>query len=128
MRFPKPSPQPQRPPEKRVRIKNYAAQTGFVYQYYFDAEHDTGTVRRYTFQASASRGSYLPVVIELEGHVSRQWQQSRNRELSPTEFYAFAKMTLFAAFDDEGFALPQRQPLSITIEAMDNIAAVLNLI
>ncbi len=128
MRFSKPSREPQKPPVKPVRIKTYAAQSGFVYQYYFDGEHDGGAARHYTFHASSSRAEYLPVVVELPHGVKKQWQFDRKRELSPTECYAVAKMTLFAAFDDDRFVLPRMEALILTGGAIDDIAAILNLL
>lgn len=125
MRFPKaPSPIP-KAAGKPLRIKTYSAQTGFVYQYYFAGEGHAGGGRQYDFRVSTDRTAYFLLQIRLPGEVVNRWQEAQRRELSETECYAVAKMTLFRAFD-AGIASAGQQ-VTVTGEDLASIAGELDL-
>jgi hypothetical protein len=128
MRFPKPAPPPAKLAVRAPRLKTYSAQSGFVYQYLLAAEEHAGGARRYRFDLSANRGVHSFVTIELADEVNWRWQQTRNRELSPTECYAMAKMKFFETLDSSELALTKDAAVSVSEPDMDWIAATLELI
>ena len=128
MRFPKPAPPFAKPAVRAPRLKTYAAQSGFVYQYVLSREEHAGAARSYRFDLSANRGVHSFVTIELADEVIRHWQQTRGRELSPTECYAMAKMKFFETLDSSELALANDATVSVLETDMDLIAATLELI
>ena len=128
MRFPKPPPSPVKPAVRAPRLKTYSAQSGFVYQYMLAAEEHAGGARRYRFDLSANRGYHSFLTMELGDDVIQRWQQTRRRELSPTECYAMAKMKFFETLDSSELALAGNATVSISEVDMDSIAATLELI
>lgn len=106
-------------PEAR-RHKSYSAQSGYVYQYFYEgyraaqSGHEAGT--QYVFQVSADRKTYSPVSVFLPDAVAAAWE-SAHRGLSSTERYAVAKMALFQAFDER--ERPEQMKLEILVRAAD---------
>lgn len=84
------------------RQKTYSAQTGRVYQYYYEGYRETGRGRVYTFQVSSDRKSSFVLSVLLPQSALDAWRQSGGRDLAPTEQYAVVKMTLFETFDERG--------------------------
>lgn len=86
------------------RQKSYSAQSGFVYQYFYQGnrpairEREQG--QEFVFEVTADRKTSFPVSVFVSEPVVVDWQNLHNRALSPTERYAIAKMALFQAFDD----------------------------
>lgn len=85
------------------RLKTYSAQSGYVYQYYYQGrravrrENLSGT--EHVFEVSSDRKTYQPVSVFL-GELALAGWQARHRDLTDTERYAIAKMALFQAFDE----------------------------
>lgn len=90
------------PPVRRK--KNYSAQSGYVYEYFYEGWREIdrrgGAGSQYVFQASADRRTYAPVSVFIERAGIDSWERERGRELSATERYGVAKMALFQAFDE----------------------------
>ena len=86
------------------RLKTYSAQSGYVYQYYYEGQRpwqssgESGT--EFVFAVSADRKSWRPSRVLLGDGAVRAWEAAHGRELSATERYAIAKMALFQAFDE----------------------------
>jgi hypothetical protein len=83
------------------RIKNYSAESGYVYQYAYEGQRPAsrnGGVE-FVFSSSADRKTWHLVSVFVEESPVRAWEQAHDRVLSSTEWYALAKMMLFAAFD-----------------------------
>src|SRR5262249_22316874 len=72
--------------------------TGYVYQYYFEGRQDAPAGSRYTFQVTADRKTYFPLVVFVGDALIADWE-SRNRSLTLNERYAVSKMALMQAFD-----------------------------
>jgi len=103
------------------RLKTYSAQSGYVYQYYYDGQRQllSGGEHcvEYVFTVSADRKTSHPVsVLVAEGSL-RAWEQAHARELSSTERYAIAKMALFQAFDER--AAPDLMKQEVRVRAAD---------
>ncbi|SRR5581483_5609053 len=86
------------------RQKTYSAQSGYVYQYYYEGRrlfrrgNEAGT--EYVFSVSADRRQTTAISVLVGDEIVAQWERERQRELTSTERYAIAKMALFHAFDE----------------------------
>ena len=86
------------------RLKVYSAQSGYVYQYYYEGHRDfrssgeSGT--EFVFSLSADRKNWHPASVLVSDEAVRTWEAAHARELSATERYAVAKVALFQAFDE----------------------------
>lgn len=106
-RKPTPAPEPLRGAPEVRRLKTHQAETGYVYQYYFDGWRPTQDGHEFVFAASSDRSRYWAVPVLIEDAGVRAWEQERGRELISAERHAVAKLALFAAFD-------QRPPAALT--------------
>jgi hypothetical protein len=84
------------------RMKTYSAQSGYVYQYVYSGQRPLARSAgvEFVFSVSADRKNWHEVGVLVEGPSVREWERSHQRNLSATEWYALAKMALFAAFDE----------------------------
>lgn len=82
------------------REKSYSAQTGYVYQYYYEGYREGRRGTEHVFHVSADRKTSFPLTVFLARAVVEGWESRHGRTLSPTEKYAAVKLTLFQAFDD----------------------------
>jgi hypothetical protein len=86
------------------RLKTYSAQSGYVYQYYFEGRRpfDAGgeTGEEFVFTISADRKSWHRVSVRVGAAAIHHWQHLHSRGLNATEQYAIAKLALFQAFDE----------------------------
>ena len=86
------------------RMKTYSAQSGYVYQYFYEghrgfrAAGENGT--DFVFSVSADRKNWNNLSVLVSEASLRSWEQSHGRGLTATERYAIAKMALFQAFDE----------------------------
>lgn len=84
------------------RQKAYSAQSGYVYQYFYEGQRPMSLQRgtEYVFNVSADRKTSSQVSVFISDEAMVSWQQESRRTLSATERYAIAKMALFQAFDE----------------------------
>ena len=88
------------------RYKNYAAETGIVYRYFFDSRRSVvrpsglGPGSDYVFVLAADQGPPFELRVFVSQRGTDAWGAAHARELSPSEQYALAKMRLFRAFDE----------------------------
>lgn len=86
------------------RLKTYSAQSGYVYQYFYEGRRsfaragDRGV--EFVFRLSSDRKHWRDASITVSETAIEVWQQEHGRELSDTERYAIAKIALFQAFDE----------------------------
>ena len=89
------------PPVRRQ--KTYSAESGYVYQYFYEgqrpAKRDGVAGVQYVFNVSADRKSSSPVSVFVGDDALANWQSQHGRQLGSTERYAVAKLALFQAFD-----------------------------
>ena len=107
----KPTPLTGVPPIRRM--KTYSAHSGYVYQYYYEGRRDLPSADpgvEFVFSISADAKNWKPANVHVSRAAISGWEQSHGRELSSTEQYAIAKMTLFQAFDE------RPQPSEVTAE------------
>ena len=108
------------------RLKSYSAQSGYVYQYFYEGQRPLGSGRasgtEYVFTVSADRKAFHPVsVLVGEGEV-RAWEQAHGRTLASTERYAVSKMALFQAFDER--ATPAEMKQEVRVRGADMAAII----
>ena len=86
------------------RLKTYSAQSGYVYQYYYEGHRDFRSGAEsgveFVFSISADRKTWHQTSILVNDSAIHDWEARHARELSPTERYAVAKLALFQAFDE----------------------------
>jgi len=125
--FRKPAPLTGAPPVRRQ--KAYSAQSGYVYQYFYQghraAPHERGA--EYVFDVSADRKASTPVSVFLADEAVESWQNESGRALSATEQYAIAKMALFQAFDERENPEAVQQPVRVGAAEVSAILATLNI-
>ena len=84
------------------RLKTHPAQSGYIYTYAYDGQRALPAAdgTEFVFSASAGPSGWHQVSVLVETSSVRAWELDHDRTLSSTEWYALAKMALFAAFDE----------------------------
>lgn len=103
------------------RVKNYSAQTGYVYRYCYEGYRPSRSgpdiSKEYLFQISSGGKRWRRVLVLVAEAAVRAWEQAHARTLSPTEQYAIAKLALFQAFDER--ATPALMKHDVRVRAAD---------
>jgi hypothetical protein len=92
-------PEPLRGVPAMRRIKNYAAASGYAYEYFFEGYRDHASAREYCFTLSGDRKTWRPFALTLPAAALEPWERGHSRKLADNERYAIAKTALFEAFD-----------------------------
>jgi hypothetical protein len=104
------------------RLKNYSAQTGYVYQYFYEGHRSySGDGVEFVFTVSADRKAWNLLSVIVSGGALR------SRDLTTTEQYAVAKMALFQAFDERSGPALMRDPVHVRPADLEAILDKLNL-
>ena len=111
------------------RQKTYSAQSGYVYQYYYEGQRPSSPEHgtEYVFEVSSGRKSSAQVSVFVSAEAVESWQDDTGRTLSGTERYAIAKMALFQAFDERETPDALREPVRVTPGGVRAILASLNI-
>src|ERR1035441_9219441 len=76
------------------RLKTYSAQSGYVYQYFYEGQRPLPSGGKsgleFVFTVSADRKSWHAVSVLVAEEALRAWQQAHAYALSSTERYAVA--------------------------------------
>jgi hypothetical protein len=108
------------------RLKIYSAQSGYVYQYYYEGHREalpSGEIAtEFVFAISADRKNWHSTSVLVHEEAVRVWEAAHERQLSSTERYAVAKMALFQAFDER--AEPSLMKGEVRVRAADIEAIV----
>jgi len=98
------------------RQKTYSAQSGYVYQYFYEGHRATSLERgtEYVFNVSSDRKTSFPVSVILGEDAVESWQDQSGRALSAAERYAIAKMALFQSFDERESPEAMRDAVRVT--------------
>lgn len=113
------------------RLKTYSAQSGYVYQYYFEGQRpfeqpeDQGT--EFVFTISADRKAWHSTSVLVSGPALRSWEQKHARELSFAERYAICKLALFQAFDERTSPEQMKSEVRVRAADVDGIIELLDL-
>jgi hypothetical protein len=108
-------PEPLRGVPATRRMKNYAAASGYAYEYFFEGYRDHASGREYLFTFSGDRRNWRPFSLTLPSGALKPWEQEHSRTLADNERYAIAKTALFETFDR--IESPPLFPAELTIEA-----------
>lgn len=111
----------------RQRVKTYSAQTGYVYEYYFEAHRQGDAGIEYVFIVSRDRKRSFPLTVLLRRDALAAWAQRHGRALSATEQYAAVKMRLFHAFDEIDDLEQAGAVVDVTSASLDALLAELDL-
>ena len=109
------------------RLKTYSAQSGYVYQYYWEGRRELPAAIEYVFDVSADRKTSHPVSVTVEDAALCEWEQAHARTLSANERYAIAKLALFQAFDERATPALMQQPVRVRAADVAAIIAQLGL-
>jgi hypothetical protein len=113
------------------RQKTYSAESGYVYQYFYEgqrpAQRDGKPGAQYVFNVSADRKSSTPVSVFVSEASLAAWQTEHARQLGSTERYAVAKMTLFRAFDQRAAPSDMDEEVVVLPEDVETILATLDI-
>ena len=109
------------------RVKSYSAESGYVFQYSFQAQRRArrgwfteGT--EFVFEVSRDRKSSYLVPVFVRDDALKGWAKRHGRELSSAECYAAGKMRLLRAFDQSQD--PEEELLEAVVNA-ENIEELL---
>lgn len=112
------------------RLKTFSSQSGYVYQYAYEGQRPlpkrAGT--EFVFSISADRKKWQNVSVLVESVAVRAWEQAHERALSATEWYALAKMSLFAAFDERATPAEMHEPVRLREEDVTGIMERLGIV
>jgi len=113
------------------RQKTYSAESGYVYQYFYEgqraAEREGSTGAQYVFSVSSDRKSSVAVSVFLSEGALGSWQVEHGRQLASTERYAVAKMALFQAFDRREDPSRMSEEVRVMAEDVEAILAALDI-
>jgi len=111
------------------RQKTYSAQSGYVYQYFYEGHRPSSPERgtEYVFDVSSDRKNSSPVSVILTDAAIASWQNQSGRTLSATEQYAIAKMALFQAFDERESPDAMREAIHVAPRDVPAILAALHI-
>ncbi len=109
------------------RLKNYAALSGYVYEYFFEGYRDTREGREFIFSVSADRKSWFALQVLLAGNATSEWQRERDCTLGDRERYAIAKLALFSTFDERANPAELGSTVEITPELATDLLQKLDL-
>ena len=102
------------------RLKTYSAQSGYVYQYFYEGQRpwqegkELGTEFVFTVSADRKTTHELSVIVPVSALV--EWERAHERVLTANERYAVSKMALFQAFDDRA---PELMKEAVRVRAAD---------
>jgi hypothetical protein len=82
------------------RVKNYAAFSGYVYQYFFEGYRDTRDAREFVFSVSGDRKAWSAFQVRLADDAAQEWEHDHDLVLGDRERYALAKLALFSVLDE----------------------------
>ena len=113
------------------REKTYSADTGYVYQYFYEGYRETARSDKpgteHVFSVTSDRVSRFPINIFVPQSVVETWQSNNDRELTATEQYAVVKMTLFEVFDERTDFDGSSWNIDIRLENIEEHAETLDL-
>ncbi|MEO8595842.1 MAG: hypothetical protein ABI759_21155 [Candidatus Solibacter sp.] len=113
------------------RLKTYSAQSGYVYQYFYEGQRpwqkadERGT--EFVFSVSADRKTSHALSVVVPEASLHAWQQAHAQTLTSTERYAIAKMALFQAFDERPTPLQMEQEVCVRAADVSAILETLGL-
>jgi hypothetical protein len=109
------------------RQKTYSAQSGYVYQFYYQGHRASADGTEFVFDVSADRKTSTPVSVIVSDEALKLWEDRHGRQLVSAERYAIAKMALFQAFDERSNPGLMRQDIRVRAADVEAILATLDI-
>ena len=113
------------------RQKTHSAESGYVYQYFYEgqrpARREASAGTQFVFNVSADRKSSFLVSVFLSDEAVESWQREHARELGSTERYAVAKLALFQAFDRRPAPDAMNEEVRVQAPDVESILATLDI-
>lgn len=109
------------------RVKNYAAVSGYVYEYFFEGYRDKQRAREFVFSVSGDRKAWFAFQVRLAAGATQAWERDWARILGDRERYALAKLALFSVFDERANPAEVRGGFEITPEMATDLLEKLDL-
>ncbi len=108
------------------RQKTHSAQSGYVYQFYYEGQRKDPAGMEFVFEVSADRKTSFPVVVRVPAAAVAGWERAHGRELIANEWYAIAKMALVGAFDQRPNPGAMAAPVDVSSEGVEEILHTLD--
>ncbi|HUK15989.1 MAG TPA: hypothetical protein VLW65_06220 [Bryobacteraceae bacterium] len=112
-------------------MKTYSAQSGYVYQYFYEGyrAYTSGkeSGQEYVFRISPDRKSWHDTGVFLAEEAVRAWEAAHERTLNSTERYAVAKVALFQAFDERSAPAQMKEGVRVRPADVEGIIENLGL-
>lgn len=121
LRKPDEAPPPLRGAPAAPRMKNYAALSGYAYEYVFEGHREWAGAREYVFRISGDRKTWSYLPVRLQHKALNEWEAANGRPLRDNEKYAAAKLALFSAFDERANPEAMRQPVEVDGAALTHL-------
>lgn len=113
------------------RLKTYSAQSGYVYQYYYEGHRDFRSGGEsgieFVFSISADRKNWHFTSVLVSDEAVHEWEAAHARQLSSTERYAVSKIALFQAFDERAAPALMHDEVRVRHADIDGIIETLGL-
>lgn len=107
------APEPLRAAPAVRRQKNYTAESGYAYEYFYEGLRDSGGARHHVFTVSGDRKTWFETTVSVPDSGIEAWQRVHGRALADNERYGVAKLALFAAFDERATPDDLRSPVVV---------------
>jgi hypothetical protein len=106
-------------------MKTYTGGQGYVYQYYFVGQRQSGTSAEYIFDVTSDRKSTYAVSVFLPAEALAEWMAKHRRHLTGAEQYGAVKMRLFQAFDEIENMVTGGRRLFVSAEILEQVLTTL---
>ncbi len=111
----------------KPRWKQYAAATGYVYEYLFEGlTQSPASTDEYSFLVTSGPSVELRVLVAIDPAIVARWSSS-HRDLTGTEQYGIAKMALQQALDESEAPHSIPSPVRPAFETIARICVDLDL-
>ncbi len=102
-------------------MKNYAALSGYAYEYVFEGHREWSGAREYVFRISGDRKTWSYLPVRLQHDALGEWEAANGRPLRDNEKYAAAKLALFSAFDERANREAMRHAVEVDSAALAHL-------
>jgi hypothetical protein len=111
------------------RQKTHSAQSGYVYQYFYEGQRpglrDRERGSEFVFEVTSDRKTSFPVSVFVSETAITVWEERHGRILTSSERYAVAKMALFQAFDEREAPAQMREEVRVRVADVEAILSTL---
>jgi hypothetical protein len=121
------APEPLRAAPAVRRQKNYTAESGYAYEYFYEGLRDQRGARHHVFTVSGDRKTWFETTVSVPESGIEAWQSAHGRALADNERYGVAKLALFTAFDERTTPDEMRATVVVAPERVAELLARLGI-